>query len=92
LADFSVIVLYWKHLDGALHVSATFALVLANANGMILLRVSDVKVDLNAFAIFSYWMGIVLNVLWPNACVIHRFALRVIRSMFAIVIKLTNDR
>jgi hypothetical protein len=49
----------WRHLDGVLPVSEIFALVLASANGMILLRATDAKVDLNVFVIFLFWTDIV---------------------------------
>ena len=87
---------YWRHLDGVLRVSATFALVLANVTGTILSHVTDVKVDLNVSVIFLLWMDIVRNALWLIVRVIHLFVLSVFRSMNAnanaslIVIKLTN--
>jgi hypothetical protein len=92
--DLNVIVRYWWHLDGVLHVSVIFALVLENVIGMILSYVTDVKVDLNVSAIFLFLMVIVRNALWLIVRVIHLFVLSVFRSMNVnatlIVIKLTN--
>ena len=51
--DSNAIVQDWRHLDYALPVNVTLAPVLGTVNGTILLRASDVKVDLNASAIFS---------------------------------------
>jgi hypothetical protein len=65
-------------------------------NGTILLHVTDVKADLNVFAIFLLWTGIVRNALWLIVRAIHLFVLSVFRSMTVnanaplIVIKLTN--
>jgi hypothetical protein len=66
-------------------------------NGTILLRVTDVKADLNVSVIFLFWMGIVRNALRSIVRAIHLFALSVFRSMNVIanasliVIKLTRD-
>jgi phosphatidylglycerophosphate synthase len=91
---------YWWRLDGALLVSAIFALVLENVIGTILSHVTDVKADLNVFAIFLFWMVIVRNALWLIVHAIRLFVLSVFRSMNAnasltananmIFIKLTN--
>jgi hypothetical protein len=80
----------WKRLDYALPVSVILALVLASVNGMILLRVTDAKVDLNVSVTFLLWMDIVQNASCWNVLVIHRFVPPAFPSMIAIVIKLTN--
>jgi hypothetical protein len=86
---------YWWRLDGVLHVNAIFALVLAIANGTILLRVTDAKADSNVSAIFLFWMGIVQNALWLIVRAIRLFVFSVFRSMNAnaslIAIKLTRN-
>ena len=93
--DLNATVLYWWHLDGVLPVSEIFALVLANVNGMILLRATDVKADLNVSVIFLLWMDIVRNALWLIVLVILHFVPPVTPSMSAIAtaifIKLTNQ-
>ena len=93
----NVTVRYWLRLDGVLHVNAIFALVLAIANGTILLRVTDAKADSNVSAIFLFWMGIVQNALWLIVRAIRLFAFSVFRSMNVIAnasliaIKLTRN-
>ena len=92
--DLNATVRYWWHLAGALPVGAIFVLVLANVTGTTSLRATDVKVDLNVFVIFLFWMVIVRNALWLIVRAIRLFVLSVFLSMIAnasmIVIKLTN--